>query len=77
MEGTVSQQARSEIRPYPQIREPDTPNRMMQALNANPFSPLFSPFLHENLSELPAAFFQLCGLDPLEDEGVLYEKVLR
>lgn len=52
-------------------------NGMMLALKPDPFSPLFSPLLHENLAGLPAAFFQLCGLDPLKDEGVLYEKILR
>lgn len=50
---------------------------MINALKPDPFSPLFSPLLHENLGRLPTAFFQLCGLDPLKDEGVLYEKLLR
>ena len=48
-----------------------------EALKEDPFSPLFSPLLHENLNDLPAAFFQLCGLDPLKDEGALYETLLR
>ena len=45
--------------------------------NPDPFSPLFSPLLAKDLSGLPAAFFQLAGLDPLRDEGLLYERVLR
>ena len=40
-------------------------------------SPLFSPLLHPNLRGLPPAFFQVCGLDPLRDEALLYERVLR
>lgn len=63
--------------PILKLAEPGEPNRLMQALKADPFSPLFSPLLHEDLSGLPATFFQLAGLDPLKDEGILYEKVLR
>ena len=40
-------------------------------------SPLFSPLLHPNLRDLPPAFFQLGGLDPMRDEGLIYERVLR
>jgi acetyl esterase/lipase len=40
-------------------------------------SPLFSPLLHPNLRGLPPAFFQVAGLDPLRDEALIYEKVLR
>lgn len=44
-------------------------------------SPLFVPF-HYGKSErghkdLPPAYLQVCGLDPLRDEGLIYERVLR
>ena len=28
-------------------------------------------------SKLPPAYFQICGMDPLRDEGFIYERVLR
>lgn len=40
-------------------------------------STLFNPLLHPNLQNLPPAFFQLGGLDPLRDEALIYERVLR
>lgn len=40
-------------------------------------SPLYVPFNHQNHKGLPRAYFQLCGLDPLRDEGLIYERVLR
>ncbi|KAJ8072029.1 hypothetical protein PM082_015587 [Marasmius tenuissimus] len=37
----------------------------------------FSPLLLDTHKGLPPAFLQICGLDPLRDEGLIYEKVLR
>lgn len=50
---------------------------LLSTLKPDLESPLFSPLLHPNLRDLPPAFFQLGGLDPLRDEGLIYERVLR
>ncbi|EEB90772.1 hypothetical protein MPER_10977 [Moniliophthora perniciosa FA553] len=42
-----------------------------------PEDPKFSPLLLPSHKGLPPAFIQVCGLDPLRDEGLLYEKILR
>jgi acetyl esterase/lipase len=39
--------------------------------------PLFNPLLHPNLRDLPPAYLQVAGLDPLRDEALIYEHVLR
>lgn len=38
--------------------------------------PEVSPFLYEPLGDLPPAYFQICGLDPLRDEGLVYAQRL-
>jgi acetyl esterase/lipase len=38
------------------------------------FSPLLWPSGH---SGLPPAYFQICGADPLRDEALIYERLLR
>lgn len=41
-------------------------------------NPLFSPLLWESgHSGHPPSVFQICGQDPLRDEGLIYERVLR
>ncbi|KAK7734592.1 hypothetical protein SLS57_000289 [Botryosphaeria dothidea] len=41
-------------------------------------SPLFNPFNWPTGQKgLPPVFVQVCGLDPLRDEGLLYERLLR
>ena len=57
--------------------DPEGRGPLMEALKPDTKSPLFSPLLHPSLKDLPPAFFQLGGLDPLRDEGLLYERVLR
>lgn len=59
------------------VKDPSVPSPLMKVLKPDTTSPLCSPLLHPNLRDLPAAYFQLAGLDPLRDEGLLYERVLR
>ena len=41
-------------------------------------SELFSPLLFKTgHSGLPPSYFQICGADPLRDEALIYERVLR
>jgi len=44
---------------------------------SNPSDPFVSPLLAPSHKGLPPAFIQVAGLDPLRDEGFLYEKVLK
>jgi acetyl esterase/lipase len=46
--------------------------------NPDPSSDLFNVLGHSNgHSNLPKTFVQVCGLDPLRDDGLLYERELR
>ncbi|KAJ6506873.1 Alpha/Beta hydrolase protein [Mycena sanguinolenta] len=45
-------------------------------LNGPPTHPDISPLLADHTG-LPPAYIQICGLDPLRDEGLLYERLLR
>jgi len=47
------------------------------ASGRQPFNVLVSPLLAKSHVGLPPAYFQIAGMDPLRDEGILYEKVLR
>lgn len=40
--------------------------------------PLFSPFLFPTGKKgLPRTYFQICGMDPLRDEALIFERILR
>ncbi|KAI0261587.1 Alpha/Beta hydrolase protein [Gloeopeniophorella convolvens] len=44
---------------------------------ASPTDPAISPVLAPSHIGLPPAFFQICGMDPLRDDGFLYDRLLR
>ncbi|KAJ7624734.1 Alpha/Beta hydrolase protein [Roridomyces roridus] len=50
---------------------------LYKQLGGSPTSPDVSPFLHPVHAGLPPAVLQICGLDPLRDEALLYGKILK
>lgn len=40
-------------------------------------NPLFSPLIHPNMKDLPPCFLQVGGLDPLRDEAIIWDRVLK
>lgn len=44
--------------------------------NPIPDHPDVSPILLSSHKDLPPAFIQVCGLDPIRDEGIVYKRIL-
>ncbi|KAK7682276.1 hypothetical protein QCA50_014479 [Cerrena zonata] len=55
----------------------DTVRYFEEILQVSPEDPRISVLLAKSHANLPPAYVQVSGLDPLRDEGILYEKVLR
>ncbi|KAJ6566607.1 Alpha/Beta hydrolase protein [Mycena capillaripes] len=51
-------------------------NLFYECLNGPAEHPDLSPLLADH-NNLPAVYIQVCGMDPLRDEGLLYERLLR
>lgn len=46
-------------------------------LKAGPNDPRLSVLLVPDLSRLPKAYFQVSGADPLRDDSLIYENILK
>ena len=58
-------------------RAPHRARRVIGLVKAPPADPDFSPLLASEHAGLPPLWMQVAGMDPLRDEALLYEKVLR
>ncbi|KAF9269813.1 hypothetical protein L218DRAFT_940046 [Marasmius fiardii PR-910] len=52
-------------------------DKFTEYYNPIPDDPRISPVLLPSHKGLPPAVLQICGMDPLRDEGLLYEKLLK
>lgn len=50
---------------------------LSELYKADPHSKYRTPMLFESHKDLPATYFQICGMDPLRDEAFIYEEILR
>ena len=46
-------------------------------MQAPPNNAEYAPIYYPSQAGLPPAYLQICGWDPLRDEGLLYEKLMR
>jgi acetyl esterase/lipase len=42
----------------------------------DPTSPIRSPLVFESHRDLPPTYIQACGIDPLRDDALIYERIL-
>jgi acetyl esterase/lipase len=69
--------SRTQSRSDPVLKELP-PGLIEQIYAPEPHSPLWDPFNHSSGHVgAPKAFFQVGGIDPLRDEAVMYDRVLR
>lgn len=54
---------------------------LLKLIKGDANSPLMIPFLYRDgnmgHADVPPAYFQVCGIDPLRDEALIYDRVLR